>query len=786
MANESSVLVRLRLLGGAAFAREAKSAGSGLGSIGSKGSVAERGIGKLNKALGVGATALRGVGMAAGVAAAGGMAFAVSKSTNFEQSMANVQARLLTTKSNMTLLSNQALDLGAKTQFSAQQAADAMNEFAAAGFDTKQIMSLMPGTLNLAAASGQDLATTAELQGAMMREFGLHANDATHVADLLTVAVNKSAIGMDDLGLTMKYVGPVAGRFHQSIEDIAGSAAILGNVGIKGETAGTTLRRAFVSLVRPSKRTMDMLDGMGISQETFSKATVDAKGNLRAFPQILGNLAGKFAKLTKPQQRKAIAQLFGVEALPGMLTLFGKGQKRIEAMSGALTHSGGAAKRTAGIMRNTVKGAWDNLTGSVETAAISLTHSFMPAIRKTLNRAAGLTDKVAPTVQGFFSGLGGAKPPPAPKGGRGVGQAGNRDVAPAKLTGPAKAGADLRAKLQPVFAWVQAEAPKLGATLMQAGRDLLNAFKPAMPFLTNVVLPILKGIAVGVIGGVVVAFKLAVPIIKILATVLGFIGKAAAPLKPVFFGIGVVIGSLLGGPILGLLGKLKYVGVVFRLLAVPIRVASGLFRVLFGAVVRIGSGFLKALTGVQRFAGTFTSLPGRIVRAALNIVGGIIHVVETLPGKLVGLAKSAGSKLISGLANGVRGRLSSITSFFGRIGSAILNAIGDAIKGAPGVIIAAITSVIPDKLKGAARKLIPGIASGGRVGGGGWAVVGERGPELAHLPTGATVYDAKQTARARGAMASGAPMTLVANLHLDGKQVHSAVFRVDRQLAEAT
>src|SRR4029077_4883123 len=116
------------------------------------------------------------------------------------------------------------------------------------------------------------------------------------------------------------------GRFHQSIEDIAGSAAILGNVGIKGETAGTTLRKAFVSLVRPSKRTVDTLDAMGISQQEFNKATVDAKGNLRPFPQLLGNLAGKFAKLTKPNQRKAIAQLFGTEALPGMLTLFGKGR----------------------------------------------------------------------------------------------------------------------------------------------------------------------------------------------------------------------------------------------------------------------------------------------------------------------------------------------------------------------------------------------------------------------------------------------------------------------------
>jgi phage-related protein len=175
-----------------------------------------------------------------------------------------------------------------------------------------------------------------------------------------------------------------------------------------------------------------------------------------------------------------------------------------------------------------------------------------------------------------------------------------------------------------------------------------------------------------------------------------------------------------------------------------------------------------------------------VIRAALNIVGGIVHTIETLPGKLLGVARGAGSKIISGLANGVRSRIGSLVSFFGRIGKSILDALVNAIKAAPGAIINAITSIIPDKLKGAVRKVVPGLASGGSARRGGWAVVGERGPELAHLPSGSTVYDSRQTQRARASMASGGGGTMTLNVHLSGKQIHSEVFRVDRQMAEAT
>jgi hypothetical protein len=454
-------------------------------------------------------------------------------------------------------------------------------------------------------------------------------------------------------------------------------------------------------------------------------------------------------------------------------------------MSKALQNSKGAAKRTADIMRNTAAGAWDNLTGSVETAAIKITSVAMPALKDVMNRLAEKVNVGTGTLGAFMSGVSG-KPVKGKASvvGAGVraGIQGKSKSETAGFSGAGKAGVQVGGVLRTIGD----QAAKLGPILLKAGSDLLAAFAPAMPFFTNVLLPLFKGIVVGVLGGVVFAFKLLVPIIKIVATALGFIGKAAAPLKPVFFGIGVVIGALLGGPILGLLGKLKYVGIIFRLMAVPIRLVSAAFGLVTGAIVRVGGAFLKGLTFAQRFAGTFTSMPGRLIRAALNIVGGIVHTIETLPGKLLSVARGAGSRIISGLSGGVRSRIGSLVAFFGRIGKQILDALVNAIKAAPGVIVEAIKSILPGGKLGKKLADAVGLATGGTVSRSGWAVVGERGPELTRLPRGSTVYDSKQTARARGTMASSGPTTIVANLHLSGRQIHSEVFRVDQQLQEAT
>lgn len=718
-------------------------------------------------AVGVAGAALRTGLAAGGVAAAAGIGFAINKSVNFEQSMANVQARLGTTKGNMQLLSDQALDLGAKTQFSAQQAADAMGVLAQQGFNTQQIMGMMPGTLSLAAASGADLAQAADIQTEALHGFGLSAGQAGRVADVLAQTSNKSAAGIDDMQESIKYIAPVAKASGQSMEDMMAAVGILANVGIKGSQAGTTLRTSLVRLANPTDKARGALGELGLKAGDL----VGKKG-LLSMPNIMGKVVKGAQGVSKNTRNAALATIFGREALSGMVALVEKGPKKFKAMSDALENSKGAAKRTADIMRNTVKGSWDNFTGSIETAAIRLTKRFNPAMKGALNWAATKVNVGTGTLAGFISGVTGeaaAKRAAGPKPGARLGQAGNRDVAPPKPKGAEGFGEKVRG----VLGSIGDAMVKLGPKLADVGKQVVDAFAPAMPFLQNVLLPLLKGIAMGVVG----AFLAALPAVKMLMTALGWVGKAAAPLKPVFQGIGMVIGFVLGGPILRALGLIPKVGLVFRLLAVPIRVATSGFRLVAGVVGRVIGAFPRAVTAVQRFAATFSGIGRKVVLTATNFVQGIIGRISSLVGKIRGLGGrllSAGKGIMGKLFSGIRAGFSAAGGAMAGLGRMLadwLNAhtpLGDKVSAGP------------------IHFTLPSLATGGVVRRGGAAIVGERGPELVRLPARARVYDSEQTTRARAAMAPSPGATFVANLHLDGRQIHQAVFRHDQRLAEAT
>lgn len=782
--NESSVLVRLRLLGGSRFASEAKGAATGLGTIDKVGKgVAARMTG-VNKVLGASVAVLKRTAMAAGVLGAAGLAYGIKQSVSFEKAMAGVQARLLTTGGNMDKLRAQALDLGAKTQFSAGQAADAMGVLAQQGFSTQQIMKVLPGTLSLAAASGTDLASAARIQTETLHGFSLAAGQAGMVADVLAQVANKSAADIDDMQESLKYIAPVAHATGQSLSDVGAAIGLMANVGIKGSQAGTTLRTAMVRLSNPTLKARGALKDLGLRAGDLA----GPKG-LLSLPNIMGKIVKGSQGVSKNTRNAAIATIFGREALSGMVSLVEAGPKKFNRMSDALDHSRGAAKRAADIMRNTVAGAWDNFTGSVETAAIMLLHGFQPAMQGALNKASDFVNVGAKAAGAFGKGFSsGIQAGPAPR--RVPGQAMEPRTVK-NLSGAAGAGAQLRAKLQPVVAWLQSNLPKAGKAIVKVGAQFVDAFKPALPFFQNVLLPLVKGIAIGVVG----AFLATIPAIKIMATVLGQLGTWARPLRPIFQGIGTVIGFIAAGPILRLLGGLKYIGIAFRIMAVPIAIANSGFRQLFkilsfgiGITIRLVGFWVKAHLMILRFVATLGGAGPKVARGALNIVGGVINTLEKLPGKVVGIARSVGSRLVSGIANGVRSKTGALVSFFGRIGKVILDAIVNAIKSAPGAIVGAISSIVPDKLKGAVRKITGAFAAGGVVNTP-LQVVGEKGPELAAMPRGSRIMsNANMRAAVRGGqtMAPSRPIQLTANLHLSGRQIHKEVFTVERSALERT
>ena len=201
------------------------------------GSIAKGGLSLLGGAI---------AGVTAGMTAAIGASEAVG--SEFEAQMSRVQAISGATSEEFAALRDQAIQLGADTSFSASSAAMGMENLAAAGFAVTEIMDAMPGMLDLAAASGEDLASSADIAASALRGFGLEASEAGHVADVLAANANMTNSSVADTGEALKYIAPLARAAGVSLEETAAAIGIMANAGIQGSQAGTTLRGAGMAI----------------------------------------------------------------------------------------------------------------------------------------------------------------------------------------------------------------------------------------------------------------------------------------------------------------------------------------------------------------------------------------------------------------------------------------------------------------------------------------------------------------------------------------------------------
>lgn len=307
---------------------------------------------------------------------------------DFEAQMSRVQAISGATGNEFDKLKEQAIDLGASTAFSAKESAEGMENLASAGFSTNEIMSAMPGMLDLAASSGEDLASSADIAASTLRGFGLEADQAGHVADVLAKNAADTNAAVADTGEAMKYAAPMAHALGLSLEETAASIGIMSNAGIKGSQAGTTLRGALTRLTKPTKQVIDAMDEIGI---TF----FDNEGKMKSLSTIIGELQQKTANLTSEQKNSNLAAIFGTEALSGMLALVDAGPQQLESLTNSLKNSDGAASDMAKTMQNNAKSAIEQMFGSLETAGIKLEEGFAPVITNVANKVGELADKFA-------------------------------------------------------------------------------------------------------------------------------------------------------------------------------------------------------------------------------------------------------------------------------------------------------------------------------------------------------------------------------------------------------
>lgn len=358
---------------------EAKNAGSALQKIGDAGEVLQNVGGKIS---GAGEKLLP---VTAGVTALG--TAAVKTASDFDSAMSKVAAVSGATGDDLQALRDKAREMGSTTKFSASEAAEAMNYMAMAGWKTNDMLSGIDGIMNLAAASGEDLATTSDIVTDALTAFGLTAADSGHFADVLAAASSNANTNVSMLGESFKYCAPIAGALGFSCEDTAEALGLMANAGIKSTQSGTSMRSIMTALSGDVKFCSAAFGEMEI-------ATSNSDGSMRSLSDILADCRVAFDQMSESEKASAAETLVGKNAMSGFLALMNAAPADIDKLSGAIANCDGTSLSMAETMQDNLAGQLTILKSQLEELAISFGEILMPVIREIITKIQGFVDKL--------------------------------------------------------------------------------------------------------------------------------------------------------------------------------------------------------------------------------------------------------------------------------------------------------------------------------------------------------------------------------------------------------
>lgn len=352
---------------------------------------AEKGIGNL------GNIAKRGLNIVAGAlvgvtATLGGMsAYALKVGADFEEGMSKVQAISGATASELESLTEKAKEMGAKTKFSASESAAAFVYMAQAGWKTSDMLNGIEGVMNLAASSGEDLASVSAIVTDSLTAFGLQAKDSAHFADVLARASSDSNTNVGLMGYTFQYVAPVAGALGYSIEDCAVAIGLMANAGIKGEKSGTALRAIFTNLVSPT-------DTVAGAMKKLNIEVTNADGTMKPLNKLLQEMRCSFAGLSDEEKASTAAALAGKEAMSGLLAIVNASDSDFNKLTESINNANGSAGEMATIMQDNLKGKVEQLGGALETLGITAYEKFQGPMKEAVESVTGTIEKLGDSM----------------------------------------------------------------------------------------------------------------------------------------------------------------------------------------------------------------------------------------------------------------------------------------------------------------------------------------------------------------------------------------------------
>lgn len=767
---------------------------------------------------------LSGIGTALTVGVTTPLAVAGKSAANtaaeFESSMSRTQGALNLTSAEMEELKDLAMEMGAQTIFSAADAGDAMNELAKGGLTAADIQAgALKSTMDLAASSGMDMATSANTIVKAMGGFQLSASETGDAVNALAGAASASAADVSDISEALAQCSASANNAGWSIQDTTAVLGAFADAGIVGSDAGTSLKTMLQSLSAPTDKARELMSQLGINIYDSNGHMLDAAG-------VAQELQTSLAGLGDQQRAQALDTIFGSDATRAATILMNQGAEGIAKYTKA-TNDQTAASRLANAQLGPLQKSIENMKGSIETASIAIGETMAPYIQKAAEFVGSLANKFAeasPTVQKFVliaaaiaaalgpvlivlgtltSSIGSISSTVGLLGGKIAALGGMKAALSGvftAITGPVGIAVAAITALVAAFAYLMTTNEGFRNSIMQTvstiGQSLVPVIQALMPVIQNIATVLATTIASVLQALAPVLAQIVTMIGQIVATVAPLIAQLISQLAPILTTIIQTVGNIVSAvlpPVITIINAIM--GVIEALLPPIMSVLS--------TVIDVVSQIITAITPIISFvAGVISDIMG-IISPIISFIAGVISSIISVISPIVSTVASVFSAIFSTVSsimnkvgsviktvfNGIKSAWNGLTSFvsgvFSGIGSAV-NSLVSTVKGFVNGVISGINAAIGliNMIPGVNIGRIPYLAHGTDDWQGGFAYMNEGGRgELTYLPNGAQVIPhdisvkyAKEAARANSGAESldlsglmeGMVIQVINNTNVDG------------------
>lgn len=300
--------------------------------------------------------------------------FSVKTGMAYESQMSTVRALSQASDADMLQLDKTAQHLGATTVWTAKESGQAMEYMAMAGWNAKQMVDAVPATMDLASASGEDLAEVSDIVTDSMTAFNMKAKEASHFTDVLAAAATSSNTNVGKLGESFKYAAPLAGSLGYSLEDTSLALGLMANSGIKASQAGTSMRSWLTRMAKPTDESAAAMKKLGLSLK-------DSHGKMKPLRTVIKETRSAFSGLSKSQKAQYAAMLAGKTGMSGLLAVVQSADGDFSKLSDAIDNCNGAAKKMADTKLDNLEGDVTLFKSAMDGAGLEIYDEIKEPLR---------------------------------------------------------------------------------------------------------------------------------------------------------------------------------------------------------------------------------------------------------------------------------------------------------------------------------------------------------------------------------------------------------------------